>query len=568
MGQPEVLDDPGIDPLSSIDPTITPFEEVETPLDAETISQLRERCLSSLFFFCKFLLGFTKFSRKIHRPICKILEDESKHRIATTLPRGWYKSTLLTIGYPIWKAIRFLILHGKHRQFLIVQNTYLNATKKLHLIREQFERNHLLRTLFPEVLPSGNEKWTSDCLTLKHAELTSHGGTFEAAGIGTDFTGRHYDEVIEDDTVTPDLDEMELENVAPTKDDIEQAIGLHRLMAPLLKDPEIDHPNRLIVVGTRWFEVDLLQWIRANEPWYVCIERAIRETNGAPDLNGEFTWPELFGPQRWRELQASLGPYLSKCLYLNLPTRGEDMVFRKEWFQYYETEPRNLITYTTVDLAGLSETAKQKKRNDFNVVITCGKDIISGNIYVLDVFESQCNPSEVITEIFKQHRRWSTVKVAFEGVAYQNTMRYWIKERQKSEKLYFFCESLTHGNRAKETRIRGLQPLFANGTIFLRSIHKRLQAQLESFPYGAHDDIADALSMQLDLWAHTKSLRENREEKELDDPLSLEAAEKEIEERETRKSNTPALDDVLSLEYNDPFTGLSQNENMFFNTMR
>lgn len=537
----------GFDPIS-LSTTSTPSPTQQSPLDNDTLDLIRSKARTSLYFFCKFVLGFDKLTPHIHGPICQLLQDESRRKLKFVLPRGWFKTTVCSIAYPLWKAIR-----DPNFKCLIVQNTYNNAISKLRSIRDIVDKNELFRALFPEILPDGNCKWTTDSLCLKRPGIYPE-STFEGAGIGTQVVSRHYDEIIEDDTVAPDVDEMGVENLTPTKEDIEQAIGYHRYNVP----PLLVHPTegRNIVVGTRWFELDLLSWIKSKQPSFYSYERSCRETNGLSDPQGQPTFPERFGEQVLTELKESMGPYMFSCLYLNHPMNSEDMIFRKEWFQYYDKEPeKNLITYTTVDLAGLSETKKQRKRNDFNVVMTCGKNILDGCIYVLDYWCRQANPGEVCNEVFNQHRRWGTVKAVYEANAYQNTFRYIIEERKRKERIYLLCDGITHNNRSKEARIRGLQPLFAQGQIFVRPWMKELLTQLEVFPLGAHDDIIDALSMQLELWAHTQSVREKRSKEAVYDPMTFDYAEKELRDRRS-KSDNPLLDTLHvtpGIEYNDFF---------------
>ena len=57
--------------------------------------------------------------------------------------------------------------------------------------------------------------------------------------------------------------------------------------------------------------------------------------------------------------------------------------------------------------------------------------------------------------------------------------------------------------RTKETRIRGLQPLYANQKVFHNKAMANtvyLEDELLRFPLGKHDDIIDALAYGLDFW--------------------------------------------------------------------
>lgn len=471
-------------------------------LDKADINLLRKRSMESLFFFAKAILGFDWLDIDIHFPLCYLLEDyKNNNRMRILLPRGWLKTTICSQAYPVWRAIR-----NPNVRVLLTQNTFTNAVAKLRVIKSVFDDNALFKILFPELLPDTSCVWKSESLCIKRSKAFDE-STFEAAGVRTQVTSRHYDVIIEDDTVAPDYNELGEQNICPTKEDIDLAIGWHRIALPLLTSPM---ESQLMVVGTRWFEKDLLSWIGENEKSYKTYSRTCYETDGKPDFNGEPAYPKRFSREVLDQIADALGPYLFNCLYMNSPTRTGDMIFDVEWLRYYEQEPayQRLVTYTTVDVAGDPEQTKGNP--DYNVVLTTGKDLISGRIYVLDYSRKKCSPGEVVDDIFRHVRIWHPLKVAIESVAYQGSLQYWVKERMRKESMYFLVEGFTHGRRSKNARIMGLQPLVHSGLLLFRPRMVELVNELLSFPNGAHDDIIDALASQIALWAFTKTRKEEK----------------------------------------------------------
>ena len=142
-------------------------------LDEKTISWMRNKCKGSLFFLCRAVLGFTDITKEIHRPICRALQDHTRNtRIAIVLPRTWFKSSIGSIGYPIWRAI-----NNANVRILIAQNSMTNAKKKIGSIKAIFETNELFQVLFPELMPKGNRPWSAECLTVNR-RLPEPEGTF------------------------------------------------------------------------------------------------------------------------------------------------------------------------------------------------------------------------------------------------------------------------------------------------------------------------------------------------------------------------------------------------------
>ncbi len=485
------------------------MEQVQ--LSEEVVTELRAAARSSLYFLAKGILGFRDMTESVHKPLCERLEDQARRRKRVVLPRGWFKSSIATIAYPIFCAIQETGENtGANERILIVQNTHDNARKKLQVIRTAFEKNAVLRALFPELLPGPRSAWTSDSLQLTRPGTFAE-GTFECAGIRTQLTSRHYTRIIEDDTVAPDLDEVGMENLCPTKEDIEQAIGFHRYLVP----PLLVHPaqSEVLVIGTRWFQLDLLSWIGQNQPDFSSYVRASKEnTEGQADENGEITFPERFDQKTLDALRSDMGPYMYSCLYMNTPIRSEDMMFREEWFEYYETEDRDLIVTTTVDPA--NEEAVNKGETDWNVVVTTGKSIRTGAIFVLEATRGKWNPSQLINTIFDHQQRWNSLKVGIMAVQYEKTLQYWIKETMRKRGRYFCVELLSHGGKSKTQRVMGLQPPIADKKIRFRRTQHWLVNELLLFPYGKNDDGADALSMHLPLWAQTQDPEERQEPEE------------------------------------------------------
>jgi len=506
-------------------------------LSEDEKTQLREMAESSLYFFIKGILAQDWLVPRIHLDFCLSLQDPSKKKIMAVFPRGWLKSTIASIGFPIWLAVR-----NPDVRVLLTQNTYKNACRKLSSIRSHFESNDLLRALWPEVLPTKDCVWSSEALCLSRSAVHPE-STFEVAGTRTQVTSRHFDIIIEDDTVAPDLDELGPDALTPSKDDIEKAVGWHRLVPPLLVNPKV---SRSIVVGTRWYESDLISWIRDNEPSFHISSRAcLEDENGKPDQDGSVVYPERFDQEVLEGLKDSMGPYLFSCLYMNQPVRPDDMIFQPEWFKYLAEEIRhtNMAIYTTIDPAGDPEDSAGDP--DWNVVMTTGKDLLTGNIYVLDYFRKKCSPGELINAIMSHVRRFSPIKIGLESVAYQKSLCYWLRERMRAENTYFMIEPITHGRNSKGQRIIGLQPILHAGALFVKPWMKDLVNEFLAFPLGKHDDLIDTLSMQIPFWARTRTAQPD-ERKILADPLSVEAAIYELRDRRKEESRKSPVMDILA----------------------
>jgi predicted phage terminase large subunit-like protein len=463
-------------------------------LDKNTIEALRQKGKDSLFFLCRAILGFTDFTEDIHKPICDQLQDWNNKRVMIILPRDWFKSSLGSVGFCIWSAI-----NNPNVRILVVQNSMTNAKKKLQSIKQMIEGNDLLTTLYPHLLPRKNSVWSGECLTVNRDGAFPE-GTFEAAGTGTAVTSRHFDIIIEDDTVSPEIDDMTGVVQQPTALEIEKAIGFHRLTHPLLLHPS---ESKIVVIGTRWAENDLLGWIEKNAKNFLILSRSARE-------NGEPIW-DRYNNDVLDELEVNIGPYMFSTLFMNNPIMNLNAVFKREWMRYYETLPKNGIIFcTSVDPAATEK--EQSSDPDYSIVITTAVNENTGDIYVVHYTRDRMNPGELVDAIIDHYRAYKPVVVKVEGIAYQRTLGYWLKKRPDYLKMPFYVEVIKGMRGSKEDRIRGLQPYFAADKIALKPTMGELERELLAFPHGSHDDIIDALSMHLSFWHRIGESKRVKEE--------------------------------------------------------
>ena len=483
-------------------------------LTENTVKSIAQKGCESLFFFARGILAMKDLTFDIHKPICDALQDAANKRLMIMLPRDWFKSSLGSIAFPIWCAI-----NNPNIRILIAQNSFTNACKKLNNISEIFEKNQLFRACYQSILPTSSCNWSKECLTVNRS-ITAPEGTFEAAGIGTSITSRHYDIVIEDDTVTPDKDALTGQMAQPTKAEIEKAIGWHKLVHPLLINPKV---SRIIIIGTRWAPGDLLGYIIDNCHEYKVISRAVRERDGVPctKLDGGVPVWDRFDDETLDNLERDLGPYIFNSLYMNNPTEAANQKFKRDWIQYYSNLPAVPLAYfTSVDPA--PSDSDMTEDPDYSVVLTTAINPKTMQIYVVHYDRGRFDPGELIDLIFYHNRTYRPVKVMIEGIAYQRTLGFWTQYKQRMLNEFFNVEVLKSYTSSKAHRILGLVPFFSNNRIMIKPSMPELENELLMFPsYRVHDDIIDALSMHAPEWNECSMVRQaDQNQKLLNMPFS------------------------------------------------
>jgi predicted phage terminase large subunit-like protein len=308
--------------------------------------------------------------------------------------------------------------------------------------------------------------------------------------MGGNLVSQHYDKIILDDVVNRDS--------VNTREQIEKTILFFKDILDLLEPG-----GELIILGTRWHDEDLYGWIMDKEndvlSSFDIYLRPAFTGNLRDHLNFKAIWPEKFTRTVLEKLYREKGPYEFSAQYLNEVIPDTDATFRKEWFHYYdETELRGrpLNKFTAVDPA-----ISLEKEADYTAIVTIGIDHFH-NWYVLDVFRDRVTPSELIEQLYRTYERWHPIEIAIENVAFQKVLQYSINEEGRKRKKYLPVVEVKPEERSKDERIRGLQPLYANGVILHNKelvYNDYLEDELTRFPRGKHDDIIDSMSYLKDI---------------------------------------------------------------------
>ena len=427
-------------------------------------------------------------TKEVHLPLCKFLQASYPLKKLIELPRGFLKTTIASEFYPIWCAI-----NNPSIRILIVQNTFDNAAKRVHNIRAIFEKHELFRALYPELIPNFNSKsvrWSNECAEINRP-TTYPEGTFEAAGIGTKITARHYDKIIEDDLVTAETSDLSEDEIAPNMEDVSKAIGWHKMATNL----SIDYKTfERIQIGTRWFQEDMINYIKENEPGYAKYKMTVVNDEGRP------IYPKRFDESVLEAKKEEMGTYMYATQMMLDPTPLERMIFKPQWTRYYNIAPatKNILC---VDPA-IGET---KRHCDSAFIVAGGAD--NGLIYLLATMSGQYNLTEQVKLVFALIRKYEIKKLVVETIAYQEALAQAIEiERDRkdengikvNEDVHFsIVREVPGGKDSKEKRIESMIPYFEYGKVLLTKDMKKLEKQLREYPYGKKRDLIDVLAYAL-----------------------------------------------------------------------
>lgn len=463
-----------------------------------------------LYVFAKSVCGYVDMTERAHGPMCVFLDshpikpDGEPYRIkACGMPRATFKSSVGTIARNLQQ-----LCQNRNRTKAIFNEAATNSQGFLRVIRTIAENNQTFRTFWSDLIPRDTKKvrWNDSQLDFNR-EIVRPEPSISAHGITGTLTSQHWDDL--------DFDDIISEEASKSEKVMNDATDRARKYRSLMVDPE---KSTLTIKFTRWGFADT----------YAVLFRDIGADlalllRGAIE-NDEPIFPERLGWKTLAKIRNEVKEYAFSCLYMNNPRNVEVQDFNVDDLRFCELRETSdgqvvilfdsdgrefrrynlsqLEIYGTVDLA-----PAETNSSDRNAVVVVGI-CPTGEAVVLEAWGKRCTPIELMTHIFYLHRRFSPSKWGIEDTAYQKAYKYFVKDYADREDLYLNVVpvSVPRGGGGKhKPHIRGLQPIAATHRLYIQAHQHILRNELADYPLGEHDDVADALALQLQLWTNQMS---------------------------------------------------------------
>lgn len=477
-----------------------------TLLPADIRQDLAERGKNDLYFFAKGIMGYRDMTTHCHGPLCVFHDKNETPYKLTLVPRGTFKTSVITISKNAQRAVR-----DPNSRTCIINEVAENAQGFLGTIKEQFESNAILRTLYSSVIPKQPKShWNNQGIRLVR-DWKGPEDTIEAMGVFSTLTSHHYTHLAYDDIISEDA----VKSPQVMTDTIERCKKARSLMV----NPAT---STLDITGTRWALHDAYSWfMKTFGP------RLARYIRGAVGPTGELLFPELLDAETLASLRLEYDEYMFSCLYMNNPRDVANQDFNVDNLRLwrYSADEESVILYGPKDPeTGYPEIVRSWRldqlditvsvdlavaeavNSDLNAICVVGASPL-GEAVVLEAWNARCTPLQVIEQLMAFNRRYRPRAVGIEGVAYQKAFKYFLQAELERRMEYMNVVELKAlpskrgtGNNSKFTRIRGLQPVVGTGRMYVSPVHHVLRNQLADFPLGEHDDVIDALAMQLQMW--------------------------------------------------------------------
>ncbi len=420
------------------------------------------------FFFPNHLSSeIPEFHKKIYK---LLLEDHT--RLAIGAPRGFAKSTLLSLVYLAW-----LICMNKAKFVVIVSDTYSQSVLFLDAIKAELESNEKLQAFYGKMT---SKNWSE-------GEIITNGIMVRAVGAGMKVRGLKYRNHRISHILADDLENEDMTNSAERRDKLERWFN-----GALV--PALDKDGKIVVVGTILHYEALLSKLLDKDRYKEYTKRTYRATEDWKTT----IWEEHLNIKRLLEIKEE---YISKgqgslfySEYMNDPITAEFQKFKHEDLKFYDEKDlkRKLLNnYMFIDRAySLAKTA------DFTGIVIISVDR-ENNWYIRIAERFKDTETALVDKIFYYARKFKIKLTGIEQKAFTNTFEPVLNEEMRKRDFYFSMEEVRSLKESKESRIEGLLPKYENGSILFLREHTDLIDEMMRFPKAPHDDLIDSVSFGL-----------------------------------------------------------------------
>lgn len=204
--------------------------------------KVKKKGRESLYFLCKYILGFKDVTKKTHGEMIEVLESPSKRKLIC-VPRGSLKSSVGCVGLPI-----YLLLRNPNLRVLIDSELHTNSATFIREIKA-----HMKSKMFLDLY--GNlegDVWTQSEIIINRRTKRLKEASISAGGIGTTKVGQHFDVIICDDLNSPN-NSNSIENAQKVIDHYKYNISI------------LEPDGTYVVIGTRYASNDVIGHILSSE---------------------------------------------------------------------------------------------------------------------------------------------------------------------------------------------------------------------------------------------------------------------------------------------------------------
>jgi hypothetical protein len=412
----------------------------------EELGDILAECYGSTEAFCKVFFPETFYRpfSALHREIFSILDDESLQKVAIAAPRGFGKSSILSLAYP---AKRILFRDTKY--IIPISSSADMAIENGENLKKELLDNPMANALFGSI--KSNESFS------KEEWITNTNIKVKPRGAGQQIRGRRHLVNRPDLILVDDLEDDEAVNSEDQRKKLKQWF-----LSSVINS--IDRGSsrwRIIVMGTVLHPNSLLSDLLNDKSWFsVRLELC--------DDNYVSNWPEFMSTEKVKaladeyRLEDALDVFYRE--YRNLPIPREGKSFAKGT--------------TSTAIAGISV------------------NLDHGGLYIREMIEDKFYPDALINEMLNMGERLGALIIAPESTGLNEYVMYPLRtEISKRGKYFVVIDVKPREGKTGPRRSGGLIPFYRKGQVWHnKNCCGPLERHLMEWPRPSRWDAIDAVS--------------------------------------------------------------------------
>lgn len=405
-----------------------------------------------------------------HKEIYGMIPKEM--RVVLAAPRGFAKSTIICIIYPLWLA-----LFAKRRDICLISASETLAVELLRKIKRELESNLLLQAAFGDVRSA---KWTENHIILKN------GVEIRAKGAGGQIRGFRPDTLLLDDIETDESVESE-EQRKKLKEWLFKAC-LNTLL------PE----GQLIIIGTVIHPLSVLaDLLEIDNGW---IKRKYQAYIDGIEKEGNELWPDARNHEWLQQRKAEIGTWAFASEFLNNPIADESSPIKPENIRYWKELPAQYSGVISVDPA-----YSEDNHADYKVASLIAMDQQSNRylVHYIRTHEPIGVFQDAILNLWQSNKGFVTsVGIPNAGVekGFYDSFLKKCEERKlfppvvELKNVYTNAQTSVSTRNKKARVVSALQPLFQQGKYYIHADHLEARDELLTIGSSRWDDVVDTMA--------------------------------------------------------------------------
>ena len=442
--------------------------------DEELKREFFKEAANSIEFFAESVLAhmLTANIPTFHKEIYGLLPINK--RLVIAAPRGFAKSYLCSVIYPIWIGC-----FAPCKEVVIISASETLAREMLRKIKREFESNVVLRGFFGDLI---TDKWSET-----HAVLKT-GVNFRARGSEGQIRGFRPECII--------LDDLETDESVASED---QRRKIHNwIMRACL--PALTPQGQLLLIGSILSPLAVLkQIIDSDNRWVKRVYKAYIDGNEAA---GHELWENLWPHPKLQQRKREIGSYAFAAEYMNDPMSNEAASIKPESIRRWKELPTQLSCVIAVDPA-----YSEEEKADWKVASLIGIDQ-QMNRYLISYIRTHCPQGEFIDATLNmwQSNKATVTALGVPSAGLESEIFRSFTNKATARKLYppfvelknTFVTQSGVSKKGKGARIiAALQPLFEQGKYYIGESHDEAFNELVSLNPSMNqrwDDLIDTLA--------------------------------------------------------------------------